>query len=203
MSKQSTSKIFTEIYDKKIWGQGSGTGSRMSRNNKKYIDVLEELIKTYKIKSICDIGCGDWEFSHHINFSGIKYLGLDCVDSVIKANTKKYKKRNISFAVKSITASNIPKKFDMIILKDVIQHWTDKEIVDIFAKILKENKYVFCTNGYKFMKDPKKNTLKKRDISNKYRYHPVDIDKPPFSKFKSKCIFRYNYFSKQMLLFKY
>ena len=40
MSKQSTSKIFTEIYDKKIWGQGSGTGSRMSRNNKKYIEMV-------------------------------------------------------------------------------------------------------------------------------------------------------------------
>ena len=194
---------FTNIYDKKIWGKGSGTGSRMSRNSRKYIDILESIIKKYNINTICDIGCGDWEFSKYIDFSGTKYLGIDCVDSVIKNNNKKYKKKNISFKVHCIDSNNIPSGYDLIILKDVIQHWSDKDILQLFPKILKNNKYVFCTNGFKFMKDPRKNSLKKRDISNRYHYHPVSIDRYPLNKFKKHNIFKLEYFSKQMLLFKY
>ena len=43
-------EIFTEIYDKNKWGGGSGTGSNMSRNNKKYIDILNEILVIKIIK---------------------------------------------------------------------------------------------------------------------------------------------------------
>ena len=43
----------------------------------------------FKIKSVCDIGCGDWQFSQYIDFKGFKYTGIDCVKSVIDENKKK------------------------------------------------------------------------------------------------------------------
>ena len=196
-------KIFTEIYDKNKWGGGSGTGSHMSRNNKKYIDILNEILhnKDYKIKSVCDIGCGDWQFSKYIDFKGFEYTGIDCVKSVIDENKKTYKKKNIEFIHKSVEDDFIPEGYDLIILKDVIQHWTDESILNYLPKILDKNKYVFITNGYRFMRDPTKNSLTKRNINNQYKYHPVDIKKYPLCEYKDICLQTNEYFSKQMNLF--
>ena len=196
-------KTFTEIYSKNKWGGGSGTGSNMSRNNKKYMDLLNNFMnnKEYKIKSICDIGCGDWKFSQYMDFSKFKYLGIDCVESVINENKEKFQKKNINFLHKSVEDDFIPEGYDLIILKDVIQHWTDDDIMKYLPKILDNNKYVFITNGYRFMRDPSKNSLMKRNINNQYKYHPVDIKKQPLCKFKEYCLQTEEYFSKQMNLF--
>ena len=157
---------FTKIYDKKIWGGGSGTGSKMSRNNLKYIDVLQSVLDGNEIKTICDVGCGDWEFTQHIDFGDRKYLGIDCVKSVIEANKKKFKRKNVKFEHRVIGDSYIPEGYDIVIIKDVIQHWTDEDIIKYFTRIVKNNKLVFCTNGFKFMRDQSKNKLKKRDMRN-------------------------------------
>ena len=68
---------FKNIHKKNIWGGGSGTGSKMTRNNKKYIEKLQKVIKDKDINSICDVGCGDWEFSQSIDFSEKENLGID------------------------------------------------------------------------------------------------------------------------------
>ncbi len=193
--------IFTNIYKKNIWGSGSGSGSNISKDTLKYINILEDIIKNNNIKSICDIGCGDWNFSQFINYNNIEYLGIDCVNSVIKENIKKYKKININFEHKIISDNYIPENYDLIIIKDVIQHWTDEDIIKYFPLILKNNKYIFCTNGYKFMRDKNKNNITKRDINNKYRYHPVDINKYPLSLFKDNVINITNHRAKQLILF--
>ena len=195
--------IFTNIYDKNIWGNGSGSGSNVSKDTLKYIQLLESIInnKEYDIKTICDIGCGDWNFSQFINFTDKEYLGIDCVKSVIENNIKKYENQNIKFAHKIVNDDYIPKGYDLIIIKDVIQHWVDEDILNYLNQILINNKFVFSTNGYKFMRDKKKNDLKNRDINNKYRYHPVDIDKYPLSEFKEYVLIENKHRAKQMILF--
>ena len=68
-------------------------------------------------------------------------------------------------------------------------------------QIIQKNKYIFSTNGYKFMRDPSKNNLTQRDINNQYRYFPVDVNKYPLNQFKGKCILEKTHRAKQMLLF--
>jgi 2-polyprenyl-3-methyl-5-hydroxy-6-metoxy-1,4-benzoquinol methylase len=173
----------------------------MSRNNKKYIDILQDILNKYEINTICDVGCGDWEFSQNIDFGSREYLGIDCVSSVIEKDKENFKAKNINFDHKVIGDDYIPEGFDLIIIKDVIQHWTDEDIMKYFSQIIEKNKYVFSTNGYKFMRDPTKNTLEKRDISNQYRYHPVSVDKYPLLEFKDYIKGRQTYHAKEMVLF--
>ena len=196
-------KSFEEIYDKNIWGGGSGTGSNMTRHNKKYIEMVEGVIKDRDIKTVCDIGCGDWEFSQHIDYGGVSYVGVDCVKSVVEGVQKKYQKNNVRFEHHVVGEGYVPEGYDLVILKDVIQHWTDEDIIGIMDKIIKNNRYVFVTNGYKFMRDQEKNKMKARDISNRYRYHPEDVNKYPLSEFGDYVISTETYFSKQMNLIKY
>lgn len=194
---------FTKIYDKNIWGGGSGTGSKMSTHNKKYISFLEDVLhdKDKKIKTICDIGCGDWQFSQFIDWSNYEYTGIDCVPSVIEKNLKDHKKEGVNFECKVVDTNWSPEGYDLIIIKDVIQHWTDEDIMVYFTKILKNNKYVFCTNGFKFMRDPSKNALECRDINNKYSYHPVSKDKYPLNQFNDHLLSSKNYYAKQCNLY--
>ena len=51
------------------------------------------------------------------------------------------------------------------------------------------------------MRDKNKNNITKRDINNKYRYHPVDINKYPLSLFKDNVINITNHRAKQLILF--
>lgn len=194
---------FKTIHRKNKWGGGSGTGSKMSRNNKKYISILEDIIKDNNIHTICDVGCGDWEFSQYIDFAGKEYLGIDCVPDIIQTNQERFSKDNVTFQHKVIGNDYIPKGYDLIIIKDVIQHWSDEDIISYFEEILKNNAYVFCTNGFKFMRDPTKNALTTRDVNNEYRYHPVDIQKYPLNLFQKYCISTQEYHAKQMILFKF
>ena len=175
---------FTDIYDKKKWGSkngkgSSGSGSNCSPDTKWYISLLMRHIEETESKSICDMGCGDWEFSKTIDWSGLHYTGIDCVKSVIDNNRLNYEKDNIKFIHGE--AGDIPKGYDLVILKDVIQHWTDEQIEEILPQILSNNKYVFLGNGYKFGRDKSKNNWTERSLDKIYKYHPVELSKRPLS----------------------
>jgi hypothetical protein len=175
---------FTEIYDKKKWGSkngkgSSGSGSNCSPDTKWYISLLMRHIEETESKSICDMGCGDWEFSKTIDWSGLHYTGIDCVKSVIEDNRLNYEKDNIKFIHGE--AGDIPEGYDFVIIKDVIQHWTDEQIEDILPQIISKNKYVFLGNGYKFGRDKSKNNWTDRTLDKIYKYHPIDISKRPLS----------------------
>ncbi len=175
---------FTDIYDKKKWGSkngkgSSGSGSNCSPDTKWYISLLMRHIEETESKSICDMGCGDWEFSKTIDWSGLHYTGIDCVKSVIDNNRLNYEKDNIKFIHGE--AGDIPKGYDLVILKDVIQHWTDEQIEDILPQIISNNKYVFLGNGYKFGRDKSKNNWTERSLDKIYKYHPIELSKRPLS----------------------
>lgn len=132
-------EIFTHIYDANIWG-GSGGGST-PENTVEYRFLLQAFLAQKNIKSIVDYGCGDWSFSRLMDWSGIDYLGIDCVESVIKSNIEKYAKENIQFSLPIPLFSA-----DLLILKDVLQHWSNDSITTFLDFNWKANKYILITN---------------------------------------------------------
>ena len=74
--------IFDKIYKYNLWVFGSGSGS-IPINNKPYINFLNNFLINYNIKSIIDIGCGDWQISKNINWNNTKYLGIDIVKMLL------------------------------------------------------------------------------------------------------------------------
>ena len=86
---------FTRCYDEKLWeGGGSGDGST-PEFTRFYREFLYKFMKSNNIRSVTDIGCGDWQFSRLISWE-CNYLGIDLVGSVIK-NNKKYENDHIRF----------------------------------------------------------------------------------------------------------
>lgn len=130
-------EIFTEIYDKNVWG-GSGGGSS-PENTVEYRKLLQRFLKDRNIKTVVDFGCGDWGFSHLIDWTGIDYTGLDCVQSVIDANKRKYAHRFVMSDNLNGYAA------DLLIMKDILQHWSVAQI-NAHLSNLHRFKYILITN---------------------------------------------------------
>ena len=187
---------FDKIYEKNIWGS-SGTGSKYTRDNIKYIKYLNDMIKDKNIKNICDFGCGDFEIMKHLDFKDINYTGVDIVKSVIDNNNDKFKKENINFKINE----DIIKKYDLVVIKDVLQHHQDKYVEELLNQLIDDNKYVLCINGFKFLRKTEKNNWTIRDINNRYRYHPIHSIKQPLIGFKQYEINKCNHRCKEYILY--
>lgn len=178
-NKKNLEGTFTDIYVNATWGTNeagvghSGLGSTL-KNTKAYINFLQDFIKNNNIKSVVDFGCGDWEFSQHIDWSGTFYTGYDIVKSVIDNNIKKYSSASRKF----IHANGLDKelvKADLLICKDVLQHLSNENIFK-FLKQTHKFKYCLITNDLSYDK-PSSNINK--DIENG-ECRPLDLSKSPF-----------------------
>ena len=136
--------VFSQIYNKNLWGNGSGWGSH-ELHTKGYRDFLHKFLAEKSIKSVVDLGCGDWQIARHMNWDGIQYLGIDVVGSVIEENRKNFSSGNIEFQCIDVVGEKQLPKADLIIIKDVLQHWPIKEIIEFLPKI-SSYKYALITN---------------------------------------------------------
>lgn len=193
------SEIFTKIYDKRIWAKkyetpSSGTGSGVKYNSY-YIDFINRLIQTKNITSILDLGCGDWTFTTKINLSNVEYLGVDCVEEVINNNIETHSTSNINFMTADFNDEVVLDELvigkDLIILKDVLQHWSDDEIIlflDYMAK-LESKPLILITHGKR--KDSNKD--KKRSVDNYYHYSNLNFKHHPLNRYNIQHLFDYQY----------
>ncbi len=207
-------KTFTKIYQKEIWGKerGSGAGSSVAYN-KRYIAFLEDIINhpDNQIHHILDLGCGDWQFSQTLNFTGKYYLGVDCVKSVIDHHNSHFQVQNeengletrIQFLHQDFSQLNNvnnlindpPEVWDLVILKDVLQHWSDQQITVWLDNFLKNTnfRFILITNGWKQTDVP-------RNVVNRYHYSKLNAEKYPLNKYHPEILFYYRY--KQVSLIK-
>jgi len=165
-------EIFNDIYRYNAWGNGSGTGS-IYENCKIYMQYLQTFLKHNNIKSVCDAGCGDWQFSKHMNWEGIEYIGLD-VSNIVLENAKKHTAQNIKFLELNALDDELPKA-DLLIMKDVIQHWSNQDIIDFLPK-LSDYDYCLITNGF-----PNESMKSVNQNIRPGGCRPVDLSKHPFN----------------------
>ena len=167
----SNAEVFSKIYKEDLWHGGSGAGSKLE-NVKEYVEILQKYIDKPEIKTVLDLGCGDWQFSKFLDLSSVSYLGVDVVESVIESNSTSYSASNIKFISRDITTYELP-KVDLIICKDVLQHLCNKDVVTILVKIITSSKFSLITNDFK-----PENTENK-DIDNG-DYRCLDLTLSPF-----------------------
>lgn len=134
--------VFDQIYSTSYWGNGSGGGSSPDATLP-YKNFLENFIRSKGVKSIVDLGCGDWQFSRFVDFSGATYRGFDVAKSVINENRKKYSSENVEFSLMDDYCSLPPA--DLLLCKDVLQHLSNEEVVKVL-NVLPNFKFSLITN---------------------------------------------------------
>lgn len=140
---------FTKIYDTNFCIKGSRSGSYIE-NTLEYNSQVIKLIKENNIKSVIDIGCGDWQSSYLIyeQLENIDYLGIDCVDSVINRNIETHLKYNFK-CLNILENLDELGDSDLFIIKDVLQHWRLEDIYKLldFLTTQRRFKYILITNN--------------------------------------------------------
>jgi hypothetical protein len=187
--------IFTNIYEKKIWGNNhnneyngsSGGGSDVNVNKDTYVPFLKNFIINNNIKNVVDLGCGDFRCGKLIyDDLDVKYTGYDTYKKVVDYNLKQHSLPKYSF----IHLDFFNKKESIIngelcILKDVIQHWKMDEIYT-FLDYLIENKvfkYILLCNCCNQKED---------NPENEGRSTPLSCDFFPLKKYNPVKLYKYH-----------
>jgi len=167
-------KKFTEKYINNSWKgkeSKSGPGSSLLVN-KPLLEKIENFVKENNIKSIVDLGCGDFNWMKNFDFNLIdSYKGIDIVKQLIKDNNSKYSNNKIKFIQSSIIDCDIPPS-DMIICKDVLFHLSFDHTNKVLGNIKKSNtKFLVSTTFYDF---------ENVDIITG-NWRPINLETTPFS----------------------
>jgi len=154
--------VFTHIYESNVWGPDnvadgytgtSGEGSDISYNANNYIPFLKKFIVEHNIKSIVDLGCGDFRCGPLIyDDLDVTYNGYDIYEKVIEYNAmnnsaQKYTFTHLDFCNRRDEIIS----GDLCILKDVIQHWSLNDIYTFLDYMVTSKKYkhiLICNCGY-------------------------------------------------------
>jgi SAM-dependent methyltransferase len=136
--------IFDRIYLTDEWNGGSGPGSHPS-NTEKYVKFLNSFIRENSIKSILDVGCGDWQLMSMVNLSGVRYKGID-ISPVATSFAKS--KAPVGTDISNENIENITESFDLVHIKDVLQHLEFSECRRILEIISSRHKSALVVNEY-------------------------------------------------------
>ncbi len=146
--RDSPKRIFTDIYLHNHWkGTESVSGSGSTLKQTQYLRRdLEKILKIYRIGSILDIPCGDYNWMKFVEKQNIKYTGADIVKPLIKLNKKRYGQDKLrKFIVKDIIKDTLPTN-DLIICRDCFVHLSFDEILKSIINIKKSNgKFLLAT----------------------------------------------------------
>ena len=181
---------FTYIYDNEMWGRGKGSGAGSKpKFNVAYIIFLENFLQEHNIKNVIDYGCGDWQFSQYVNWGDIDYLGLDIVDSVIEDNKKQF----LEYSFESdTTVFPYLKGRELIIIKDVIMHWPNTEIVSFLDELITYDIKILLINEC--------GQGKNRRLKRVGGFSRLDYDKFPLNQYKCELIFTWK--NRQVVMIK-
>lgn len=133
-------KIFSYIYKSNVWGgeKGnfySGPGSD-EKVTKEYVSIVNTFIKNNNIKSVVDVGCGDFRVGALIWKQGITYTGIDIVPELISNNQKKFGSFNVGFKCLNAVTDELPDG-EVCLIRQVLQHLSNQHIQTILHKCRK------------------------------------------------------------------
>lgn len=130
---RDAASVFSTIYARTVWGGGSGAGSNIERTAA-YAGLVQHLIATRAVRSIVDLGCGDWRFSRYLDLTGVRYLGVDVVPSVIEANNAQFATDDIRFELADVASFELT-GFDLVLCKDVLQHLSNTNVLKVRGRL--------------------------------------------------------------------
>lgn len=190
---------FTNVYETCAWGDNkdsgykgsSGEGSSIQYNIATYIPFLRAFLSLKEIKSVVDIGCGDWRCGDLIyRESAIHYTGADAYEALIKRNSEQWPQHKWICMDGLKERDKLPSA-DLLILKDVIQHWTTAEIYEFLDDVStsKKFKYILIVNCCYQKADDEE--IPAHCIGT-YRFRPLSANFLPLKKYEAKILTKYH-----------
>ena len=149
LTDNSIEERFNYIYRTNHWrGKKSisGQGSELSQT-KTIRENLPEIFVKYKIQSMLDLPCGDFNWMENISLNLSSYIGGDIVQEIIDSNNRNYSNEIRSFVKLDITKDPLP-KVDLIFCRDCFVHLSNDDILKAIENIKKSQAKLFMTTTF-------------------------------------------------------
>jgi hypothetical protein len=136
---------FTHIYAHNCWeGKESRSGEGSEGDfAKQKVSLITELIKDFGVRSILDLGCGDFHWMPEVVRSIDRYHGVDVVESLIQENKRRFENRVVSFQCLDLSDPEEQRVLslrdaDLVTCLDVFGHLLNKEVDSLLNFIFYE-----------------------------------------------------------------
>lgn len=195
LKKKRVEDIFSDIYKNNTWGGTPGTfysgDGTYNPNASIYIEKIAAFIRDHDIKSILDIGCGDFiVMSKVLEKVNVNYTGADVVAELIEHHQKNFSSGNIRFITLNAIDDDLPTA-DLVTIRQVLQHLSNDQIKKILKKLSKF-KYVIISE-HMLVGDsiaPNIDKIPGPHIRTRIHSH-VDLEAPPFDVKNAEILFEY------------
>lgn len=125
----SVEDTFDKIYRQGFWGHGmsSGAGSH-GHTADEFVRVIREIIDQEHIRSIADLGCGEFSIGSRLAGHVERYAAYDVSKVILERNRGRFAHlANTTFQHLNII-EEIPEPADLVIIRQVLQHLTNTQI---------------------------------------------------------------------------
>jgi len=140
---------FTLIYRRNAWGSKesvSGSGSTLAMTTS-IRSLLPIIFEKFKIKSILDVPCGDFNWMKLVDLNGVSYVGGDIVKPLVSDLNRNFSSEFISFIQLDITIDSFPKS-DLVLNRDCLFHLSYRDIELTLSNFLKSGSSYFLSTSY-------------------------------------------------------
>jgi len=144
--------IFEKIYENQVWNDGhahiplSGPGSSLE-NTRDFAALLDRFVYEKQCRSVLDVGCGDLTWMPKTRLfkdDQIQYTGVDIVESLVQQHAMQYPSKR--FYCTDVTVDELPESASIIVIRDVLFHLKNEEILSIFKHIKHKFDYIAITS---------------------------------------------------------
>lgn len=146
--RQSHENLFNSIYKYNKWNgveSVSGQGSDLSETQV-LLEVLPALLSQYKIESVIDLPCGDYNWMQHLKYDFESYVGIDIVEDIVNQNNTKYGSDKKVFLKKDCLKDDLGDA-DLLLCRDLLIHFSQEDVSRFLENLKQSNiRYILTTH---------------------------------------------------------
>lgn len=143
-----------------------------------YAEAVKAFIDSTRIKSVVELGCGDFRVGRSIIRTGVRYTGVDPSDAAVARNRELYAGRKVRFLVGDAVRDLLPDG-ELCLVGDLFRHITNAEIRLLLLK-LDKFKYIIYNDIQPSFGTFVPNLDKPPGGTRLDRHSALDLRKPPF-----------------------
>jgi hypothetical protein len=187
----SNRTVFSNVYQKKLWGIASpenespfysGPGSSDPQIVDPYVEAVKGFFSSFpNKKKAVDLGCGDFRVGSRIVDLFDSYIACDVVPELVHFNQQYWQHLPVEFRVVDLVKDEIPDG-DVLIVRQVLQHLSNDDINKFTQSIPRCFSYLLLTEHLPSESDFLAN--KDKESGSDIRLgigSGVVLTKPPFS----------------------